>query len=500
MRNKGGTIKTLDNGKYLWVGYYKDKNGKVHRPNRTFETKKEAQSFKKSFLISQKEEYELLKTKFTGLTVEDYYTIWKDRHWPKNDIDVQEGKYSFSTVSGWVPLYNKYILPTIGQCKIDNIKFNKYEALLSQKSISDKSVYNINSSIISMLDTAFSVEQIITLDTYQKYILELKNIRKRLNKPLGKSNRDKTVNVMSQDDYKRILDYMYEHDLFYTNLIEFCRETGIRISECVIKESDVKIINNSSDSVNEYGCATINKSVTRVRLDEATNKGKKTELRIVNYTKSSESNREIPLDYYAVQCFKRQIELKKKLGIKSDYVFTTKNGNLIDERNVLRTLHSAIIQINKKEGTDIPIRGLHSLRKLFGNDNIKKNDIKIETISKAMGHASISTTNKYYIEYGEEDALNLAKMMNSKDRRIRASNLDRMKELYIKGKILNDMKGKIIETENDEYQKQLCEIKKELFNLYKEFGIITDDDSKFNMFSNEIEYEIKQLFKELYMK
>ena len=46
--NKGGTIKKLPNGKYMWVGYYKDDDGKIHRPSRTFKTLKEAEEHRKT--------------------------------------------------------------------------------------------------------------------------------------------------------------------------------------------------------------------------------------------------------------------------------------------------------------------------------------------------------------------------------------------------------------------------------------------------------------------
>ena len=80
MRNQGGSIKKLQNGKYLWTGYIIDENGKKHRPNRTFNTKAEADAFKKSFLLAVQGSEELLRNRYTGLTVEAYYKIWKEKH------------------------------------------------------------------------------------------------------------------------------------------------------------------------------------------------------------------------------------------------------------------------------------------------------------------------------------------------------------------------------------------------------------------------------------
>jgi integrase len=490
MHNKGGSITKLKNGKYKWTGYYVDKNGKAHRPNRTFNTLSEAKAYQKIYLSTDRDVLYKANEPFSCMTVNEYHDYWQKKYWPRNDKDVVEGKYSFSTISKWIPTFERYILPTIGKCKLDNINFDKYEKLLKDTDVLDKTIYNINSTLTSMLLKAYRIDQILPFETYTKYEIELDNIRKRLNKPKKKGY--KTFNVLSQHDYKIILDFMREHNYYYTNLIEFCRETGIRISECALYETDIKIVKGyfGSTTANDYGSAIINKNITRVRLTEPNKKGNITELRLLNYTKNDTSNRCIPLNHYAISVIEKQRELKKQYGIKSPHLFTTKTGELIDERNVLRSLHNAIEQINKETGANIPIRGMHSLRKLFGNSNIKKSKIEPGTISKAMGHASLQTTMSYYLSYDEDDALSLAKELNHSDPRILTTKIDRVIELFNQGQLLEKLyKSK----PNEEIEEELLLIDNEIVELFQELGIRKDLSMDDDIYTFETLREIREL-------
>ena len=96
--NKGGTIKKLPNGKYMWVGYFKDENGKIHRPNRTFKTLKEAEEHRKT-----EEDRALIANKLkTGrdYTFKEYFELWKALTWQ------DETYYSFTTIDRWKSVFD----------------------------------------------------------------------------------------------------------------------------------------------------------------------------------------------------------------------------------------------------------------------------------------------------------------------------------------------------------------------------------------------------------
>ena len=77
--NKGGTIKKLNNGKYLWVGYYKDEYGREHRPSRTFKTLKEAEEHRRNEV-----EKALTISKLKSgrdYTFKEYFELWRSLTW-----------------------------------------------------------------------------------------------------------------------------------------------------------------------------------------------------------------------------------------------------------------------------------------------------------------------------------------------------------------------------------------------------------------------------------
>ena len=133
--NKGGTIKKLPNGKYMWVGYYKDENGKIHRPNRTFKTLKEAEAYRK-----QQEEKALTINKLKSgrdYTFKEYFDLWTTLTWQ------DESYYSFTTINSWKYVFNKHIFPYIANQKLDNINYDEMNAYFSKSELSRKSLGNI---------------------------------------------------------------------------------------------------------------------------------------------------------------------------------------------------------------------------------------------------------------------------------------------------------------------------------------------------------------------
>ena len=71
------------------------------------------------------------------------------------------------------------------------------------------------------------------------------------------------------------------------------------------------------------------------------------------------------------------------------YVFTTHNGNIMDARNIRRSLNRFYQRIG------IEPKKFHAFRATFCT-NLCKNGVPIQTASKLMGHKSVDVTAKYY--------------------------------------------------------------------------------------------------------
>lgn len=386
--NKGGTIKKLPNGKYLWVGYYKDEDGKVHRPSRTFKSLKEAEEHQRN-----EAERALVINKLKSgkdYTFKEYFELWKSLTWQ------DETFYSFTTINNWKYIFDKHILPFIGNCKLDNINYDSLNAYFSRSDLSRKSLSNIRQAIKAVLIFAEDADLISSAETVKK----LKVKRK------GKNKQYKVYNVLEQSEYDVIITYMKQRNLYYSNAIEFLYETGLRVEELAFTEKDLVIKRGSVPSA-DRGYAHIHRCIKKTPgLDG------KSQLCVSEYLKSSSAVRNVPLTSNAIKAINRQLEYKKEHNIDSEYVFCSKVGTLIDERNMLRSFHTCVDQINKNGDHQVSKRGLHSLRKLFCKRMVDVIGIDWEVLKDIMGHSDSTVTKNYYYSISKSDILDLSLRIN----------------------------------------------------------------------------------------
>ena len=165
--------------------------------------------------------------------------------------------------------------------------------------------------------------------------------------------------------------------------IIFIMYTGLRISECIsLKWEDIN---------EELNIITISHSI--IVLKDRDRKDGKTKYitKDTKDAKTKSSNRSIPLSERAKEILN---ELKKINSIcdKKDYIFINKNGNLMNKRNVLRTLN----KMQKNAKCEVEKCGLHALRHSFGSYLIL-HGTDIKTVSELLGHADIQITLNIYI-------------------------------------------------------------------------------------------------------
>ncbi|MCQ4637175.1 site-specific integrase [Anaerovorax odorimutans] len=96
----------------------------------------------------------------------------------------------------------------------------------------------------------------------------------------------------------------------------------------------------------------------------------------------------------------REMERNK---YKTDFVFTTKTGSLLEYQNARRSLQRFYNRITDEKGKQlITPKKFHAYRATFGT-NLCRQGVRIEVVSKLMGHKSVEVTQKYYININTED-------------------------------------------------------------------------------------------------
>lgn len=198
-----------------------------------------------------------------------------------------------------------------------------------------------------------------------------------------RKRKDQSIEVFSEDELKCFLnDTPLEHRLRL--LIVLAIYTGARIGELLALTYD----DIQEDQV------IINKSLKEISMNGST-------VVEVEKTKTASSVRAIPIEKKividAIRAHKDwHLREMLKNGYRTDFVFTTASGNLY----FISTIRTAYYRLCKHIG--IEKRGFHCFRHTFGT-RLASNGVPIATVSKLMGHTSVSVTAKYYVNISDEE-------------------------------------------------------------------------------------------------
>lgn len=117
--------------------------------------------------------------------------------------------------------------------------------------------------------------------------------------------------------------------------------------------------------------------------------------RVVDYPKTSSSRRIVSFDAVLLKDLREMKRIKAedqlRLGQaynKNDLIFPSPLGNHMDSSNLLKAWKKALEELN------IPYRKFHALRHTYATQSLERG-VHIFVVSKALGHASIKTTEKY---------------------------------------------------------------------------------------------------------
>lgn len=216
----------------------------------------------------------------------------------------------------------------------------------------------------------------------------------------------KEIEFFDKEDMKKIYNecirkfnngkYVYSNNGL---TLAFLMWTGLRVGEALaVRYEDF-------DTTNRV--LKINKALTRI-LTRNNNSNNKYEY-IVSTPKSKTSIRTVQLSKQAIFIFD---EMKRVNNPNSDneFVFVTKNGEHIIDRNLRRTLNS----IQETVETKIQNSGLHVLRHSYAS-YLLYNNIDVAVVSKLLGHAKVSTTYNIYVHIIDEQKISAMNVFDKFD-------------------------------------------------------------------------------------
>ncbi len=190
----------------------------------------------------------------------------------------------------------------------------------------------------------------------------------------------KVVEVLTRDNQKKLMKYLYANFTFKNMGIFLCLNTGLRIGElCALKWCDVDM---------EERVIKVRHTIQRIYITDDGDK-KYTKL-LIDTPKTKESIRDIPLSADLVKLLS---PLKKV--VNNEYFILTNEANPTEPRTYRNYYKKVLKDLN------IPDLKFHGLRHSFATRCIEANG-DYKTVSVILGHSNISTTLNLYVHPNKE--------------------------------------------------------------------------------------------------
>lgn len=120
---------------------------------------------------------------------------------------------------------------------------------------------------------------------------------------------------------------------------------------------------------------------------------------IITDTKTINSDRYIPLNKTAINALKQIFDYNTYYNITTKYVVSNDKGEMVNERNLQRTLDRILL---KGMGEKYKHHGIHALRHTMGSLLLSKGKADIKVVSEILGHSNINLTYNKYIHIIKE--------------------------------------------------------------------------------------------------
>ncbi len=300
------------------------------------------------------------------------------------EVVKMSGNIKATSFSRYAGIYAKYF----ENCPISHISLDKLESIDIQRYYNELHKQGKSSNIINNNNKL--LKQFLNYAVDCGYILKNPCSGKRVVIPKDKtknsSDKLNEVPVFSKESMQKILSRREDTKIRYIALISYA--TGMRRGEILgLKESDIDY-NNKEIHIRRT-------LVTTFIYDDNGNKHKST---FLDTTKTHNSVRDIPLPDNLIPIIKSAIALKKKDMLKcgnsynkanKDLIFLAENGEYLDAGNIDK---SWIYFLKRCKVNHLKF---HALRHTYATLQFE-NNIRIETVSKLLGHANIEMTSNIY--------------------------------------------------------------------------------------------------------
>ena len=362
----------------------RDSNGKLIRKEFYGKSKSDAEAKRDEYLLGIK----------GGMNIDSRnILLGKLMHtWLFETIRVSD-RIKPTTFEKYEGIYRLYVKDSdIYSIKIADLKalqIQRYYNKLSENGKSKNLIENLNKLLKQFLN--YSVDE--------GYLVKNPCMGKKIVIPGDKKAKEEVQHF--SDEELKILTSNLENSV-YRELILIAIGTGLRRGELLaLTWKDIDLKNN---------IIKINKSLSKVYMIAAD--GSKERKQIIQVPKTKGSIRDVAFPCSLLPIFNdlklKQKKYKFKCGAsyeKSDYIFTTSSGALIDVTNLSHAWESILKQAK------LPHKKFHSLRHTFAT-KLFENEIPLKTVSELFGHSSIEITANTYTHVIPREKSNAVEKLN----------------------------------------------------------------------------------------
>lgn len=275
-------------------------------------------------------------------------------------LDEKKQYVKLSTFAAYCTLVRKHIDPWFGE----------------KESVEEEDVQNF---VLCKLKDNLNEKTVKDMIVVLKMILRF-GVKKRLMQSLPidvtypTTHEKKALEVMSKENFKKLLVYLESHFSFKNLGLYICMCTGLRIGEiCALKWSDINV---------EERVISVNHSIQRVYVFEGEDRHTKL---MISTPKTKESNRDVPMSNGLLKV------IKPLMKVVNPDCFVVSNDLSPTEPKTYRVYYKKLIK-----SLGLPELKFHGLRHSFATRCIEsKADYK--TVSTILGHSNITTTLNLYV-------------------------------------------------------------------------------------------------------
>lgn len=269
-----------------------------------------------------------------------------------------------STLRDYQDILRLHILPEFKDYRITDINRGKVKTFLLDKinkGYAKSTVSHLKDVLSGVLNKALDDEVIPA------------NPALRLGKILTRKDSKASINPLTTDELKRLLDSVQVHYFEHYALFLLLARTGMRIGESLaLKWGDIDFNGRFIE---------VSRSVVRGRIS----------------TPKSDKSRRVDMSLQLTEALKKHLKHSKEKGLAlgigdhPEYIFTNEQGLMLDKDNWRRRIFKKAL-----EKAELRTIRIHDLRHTYATLRIAKGD-NIGDVSNQLGHHSVKLTlDTYY--------------------------------------------------------------------------------------------------------